>query len=127
MKKIYYVDADVICKTDKGVLIRFPQKSKYEGWCFWHPIKFTHPMKRCHTKYINLALFRNDFVIRIRKYDSEEEDANLMEERIIEHEELVEAFHLRRAKRRKLRYKKRLKHIEEKLHGHDVHVNKEEE
>ena len=51
--------------ADKAVLINMPKKSKYKGYCFWHPAKCCRLVGK--NNYLIQISFTNDFKFTLKK------------------------------------------------------------
>ena len=56
---------NIKAKTEKAVLIQMPHKSKYDGFCFWHPTKLLRNGSHSYEKSIS---YTDEFVFKLKKY-----------------------------------------------------------
>ncbi|MGI5846290.1 MAG: hypothetical protein ACOX7D_03890 [Alphaproteobacteria bacterium] len=54
-------------ETARTILVKCPNKSKYAGWCFWHPSKLVRPGNHSYAKSIS---YTDDFDFKLVKYGS---------------------------------------------------------
>ena len=64
-KKVKINLQNVQATTEKAYLIACPHKSRYDGYCFWHPAKLVRGGN--HSYALQLS-FTDEFVFTLKKY-----------------------------------------------------------
>lgn len=52
-------------ETDRAYLIKMPQDSEYNGYCYWYPFKLAKTEKETNSIIIK---FKDNFIIRLVQY-----------------------------------------------------------
>ena len=64
-KNIEINKQNIETETDKAILIKMPNKSKFAGYKFWHPSKLVRHGSNSYARSIG---YTDDFTFRLKKY-----------------------------------------------------------
>ena len=89
-RNIIINNTNIETATNKAILIKMPNNSKYKGYMFWHPAKLVRTVK--DKKNLSLS-YTEEFSFKLFKYGNGKYNKyDVINEKEIDYTELEEAF-----------------------------------